>query len=398
MRAFLRLGVAALAVVLLSDRAAALDVAVQGGPVVIGNGFPDGIGATLGRLFARLTLPGSGGKTRLSVELVLTTSVVTVEPAECSAPSRDPCAETGEGKAEVSGFPASIHDTLVGVKLASALYIVPAPGAVGLSGPGGLPEGLRASSLEVALEGALYAGPASSPGTVADLRLFLASPERIRRWADGGSAGGPDRAFESGTGSGFVIGDDAHFLFPGWFTGRVVSNDGNALLVEFRGADILPVRIGAETRVWLEPDLERAAEAGLPDGVFCQIEVNYSGFATASSIFPRSTSNDAEVRVTAPSPGPRFLRGDCNGDGRVSNMITEVLVLLGYAFGGGGEPPCRAACDADGDGRLFGQVVDAIYLLRFQFLGGPPPPAPFPLCGSVPGGDPLDCEVPPSCP
>ena len=93
----------------------------------------------------------------------------------------------------------------------------------------------------------------------------------------------------------------------------------------------------------------------------------------------------------------RFLRGDCNGDGRVSGQVTDAIFLINHNFAAGSEPPCLAACDANGDGQVTGQVTDAIYLLNFNFGAGPAPLAPFPECG--PGGLPSDrrvgCESPP---
>jgi hypothetical protein len=96
----------------------------------------------------------------------------------------------------------------------------------------------------------------------------------------------------------------------------------------------------------------------------------------------------------------RFLRGDCNGDGRVQGAVDDAVVLLGYNFLAGPEPPCLAACDADGDGEVTGRVSDAIHVLNFNFLGGPPPVAPFPECGQGErsGDEALGCkESPEGC-
>lgn len=85
-----------------------------------------------------------------------------------------------------------------------------------------------------------------------------------------------------------------------------------------------------------------------------------------------------------PCPGssaPRFIRGDCNGDGRVEGSVTDGVFLLSYNFTGGAAPPCLAACDANGDGRVEGGVADAVYILTFNFLAGPAPVAPYPDCG-----------------
>jgi hypothetical protein len=86
-----------------------------------------------------------------------------------------------------------------------------------------------------------------------------------------------------------------------------------------------------------------------------------------------------DVEAPPPSPGP-FLRGDCNGDGSVSGVVTDAIFMLNFNFLGGPAPGCVAACDADADGAFSGSVTDAIYVLNFNFLGGPAPPAPFPGC------------------
>jgi len=77
----------------------------------------------------------------------------------------------------------------------------------------------------------------------------------------------------------------------------------------------------------------------------------------------------------------RFVRGDCNGDGKVTGQVTDAVFLLNYNFLGGEAPPCSAACDINQDGAWTGQVTDAVYILNYNFMGGPAPPAPFPGCG-----------------
>jgi len=79
---------------------------------------------------------------------------------------------------------------------------------------------------------------------------------------------------------------------------------------------------------------------------------------------------------------PGFLRGDCNGDGRidVSDPVRHLLGLFGGVPGG----DCADACDANGDD--LQDVSDALYVLRYLFdrpifgAGPPAPPAPWPAC------------------
>jgi type II secretory pathway pseudopilin PulG len=94
-----------------------------------------------------------------------------------------------------------------------------------------------------------------------------------------------------------------------------------------------------------------------------------------------------------------FRRGDCDGDGQITGVVTDAVVLLSFNFLGATAPPCLAACDANGDGEVTGTVTDAVYLLSYNFLGGPPPPAPFPGCGAGKPSDlSLGCASPPeSC-
>ena len=102
-----------------------------------------------------------------------------------------------------------------------------------------------------------------------------------------------------------------------------------------------------------------------------------------------------ELEVCLESSPAQFTRGDCDGDGEVSGIVTDAVFLLNFNFAGRAPPPCFAACDVDGDGEIRGVVTDAINLLRFNFLGGAPPPPPFPGCGPLvtPGDRLLGCET-----
>ena len=84
-------------------------------------------------------------------------------------------------------------------------------------------------------------------------------------------------------------------------------------------------------------------------------------------------------------PQPRFIRGDVNGDGRLT--ITDPIVALKTAFDGTAPLPCEDAADANDDGRL--DLTDPIALLGLLFLGAGPLPAPYPVCGPDPTDDAL---------
>jgi hypothetical protein len=118
------------------------------------------------------------------------------------------------------------------------------------------------------------------------------------------------------------------------------------------------------------------------------------------SIHNVGSPEEPRLLLESPTAPPRFLRGDCNGDGEVTGQVSDAVFLLSHNFLGGPEPGCLAACDINGDGQVLGQVTDAVYLLIHNFLGGPPPPMPFPNCGalSLDTDQVLGCETQPrSC-
>lgn len=90
--------------------------------------------------------------------------------------------------------------------------------------------------------------------------------------------------------------------------------------------------------------------------------------------------------------GPRFTRGDCNGDSVVSG-ITDAIFMLGFLFGSGQEWPCFASCDFNDD--LTFDVSDAVFLLSAEFAGGPAPPAPTRCGPGAEGSFLFGCEKPP---
>jgi len=63
------------------------------------------------------------------------------------------------------------------------------------------------------------------------------------------------------------------------------------------------------------------------------------------------------------------LRGDANGDGKVS--VSDVVYLINYLFKGGPAPNPLWVGDANCDGKIT--VSDVIYLINYLFKGGPPP-------------------------
>ena len=94
-------------------------------------------------------------------------------------------------------------------------------------------------------------------------------------------------------------------------------------------------------------------------------------------------------------PRVLFLRGDCDGDGKVGGTTSEAIFLLRFAFLSGDTPPCLTACDATANGAIG--VADAVRILRYSFLGGEPLEPPFPDCSlsSLPSDVALGCKSSP---
>jgi hypothetical protein len=91
--------------------------------------------------------------------------------------------------------------------------------------------------------------------------------------------------------------------------------------------------------------------------------------------------------------GWRFVRGDCDANGRVA--IGDPITILLYLFAREAEPPCVRALDADDNGRV--NLGDAVGLLSYLFSRGFGPRRPFPECGPDTTDDPLSCASFPPC-
>ncbi len=107
-----------------------------------------------------------------------------------------------------------------------------------------------------------------------------------------------------------------------------------------------------------------------------------------------------ELRAATPltytyiSPGPKFRRGDENGDGTID--LTDAVGIIFYLYLGGEESRCLKADDANDSGDV--DLSDAVFVLAFLFTGGPEPPAPHPDCGADATEDSMDCAETSSCP
>ena len=92
--------------------------------------------------------------------------------------------------------------------------------------------------------------------------------------------------------------------------------------------------------------------------------------------------------IYGPYGEKNFIRGDANQDGRVD--ISDAIAILTYLFAGGQAAICADAMDVDDTGIL--EITDGIRFLTYLFLGGPPPLAPYPLPGSDPTADGIECR------
>lgn len=127
-------------------------------------------------------------------------------------------------------------------------------------------------------------------------------------------------------------------------------------------------------------------EIGAPGSPPVEINITVNGESRRPELV-----SDGLVRTGG--NGPAFLRGDANGDGRIS--LPDPVVTLGVLASGVPRPyDCAAAMDASGDGKV--NLTDAILLLNWLFRQSAAPAAPFPECG--PATESADCrEGSPAC-
>ena len=107
-----------------------------------------------------------------------------------------------------------------------------------------------------------------------------------------------------------------------------------------------------------------------------------------STPFEISSSGELQYHYVD-SASPRFIRGDCDLDGRLS--ITDAVCVLRGLFAGKGDLACEKGADSDDSGAI--DLSDGIHLLNSLFRRGPPPAPPFPDCGSDTSEDLLTCST-----
>lgn len=118
--------------------------------------------------------------------------------------------------------------------------------------------------------------------------------------------------------------------------------------------------------------------------------------APRRSLLPRGTSlallaasllAASGLSLTPARAGGVFVRGDANGDERVS--ISDASYVLKYLFMGGSPPGCLDAADVEDDGRV--NITDSIRLLKYLFMRGSLPCSPFPEPGTDGNGTEASC-------
>ncbi|MCJ7497302.1 MAG: dockerin type I domain-containing protein [candidate division Zixibacteria bacterium] len=85
-----------------------------------------------------------------------------------------------------------------------------------------------------------------------------------------------------------------------------------------------------------------------------------------SSTPQKSDIQDLTLRVASGTP---FLRGDANGDSKVS--VSDVVDIINYLLKGGPAPSPLDKANTNCDGTI--SIADVVYLINDLFKGGPPP-------------------------
>jgi hypothetical protein len=137
----------------------------------------------------------------------------------------------------------------------------------------------------------------------------------------------------------------------------VFRNLGGGDLLERRERHVLTSSRGLYSLAAL--DLDRDGKLDLAVGTTANLDtVCEGGFAILLNETGPGTSADTGrdgIPDECQEEETLFVRGDCDGDGFVGGSVTDPVFYLNWAFGGGTEPGCRAACDADGDGFVGGE-------------------------------------------
>jgi len=151
--------------------------------------------------------------------------------------------------------------------------------------------------------------------------------------------------------------------------GRNIVTDGEGISVIF----------GTEACVVVEADSERVL-CMVPPGRPGPVRVGLTDGAGRTAALANGYTYTDQV------PEALFVRGDANGDGRLT--VSDARAVLSYLCGG--SLSCKDAGDFNDDGRV--DLGDAIELLEYLFAAGSPPEPPFPSPGPDLTEDKLTCK------
>jgi hypothetical protein len=203
--------------------------------------------------------------------------------------------------------------------------------------------------------------------------LALADGPRLPSWA--GEGGTPEKGYLAGLpGKGY-----AKILTDGTKE-RVMDSEATAIVSDNR---IFPLTTDASSyRFALD------GYAGPIDVKVRTIHRKWWKDLQDERGFPDGDAPMVEKSLTIPGIEVQFIRGDTDLSGKLD--LSDAVTLLGHLFTGQSPIlPCPDAADADDSGSL--DLTDAVKILGYLFLGADAPPAPFPLPGSDPTPDALDC-------
>jgi hypothetical protein len=94
--------------------------------------------------------------------------------------------------------------------------------------------------------------------------------------------------------------------------------------------------------------------------------LTYSVLVKDSSSPQKNNTKTLTLKVNSGTP---FIRGDANGDSKVT--VADVVNMINYLYKGGPAPSPLEKADTNCDGSV--NVADVIYLINYLFKGGPPP-------------------------
>lgn len=166
------------------------------------------------------------------------------------------------------------------------------------------------------------------------------------------------------------------------FDFEAIRTEADPLCLAFRESDASSFIV---RRLWLFGDGARGSTPS-PEHCFPRSGI-YDAACIVEGPFPGHPGNSVTV-LRQVEAGYIFLRGDADGDGRVT--LDDAIHIAHYLYLGTPPLGCLDAFDADDNARL--DVVDVVFLARLLFHGGSPCPEPYPEAGIDPTADAVECR------